>query len=105
MEVAAAGGVLRVSGEIDLSTAGHLASAIEDHAYDGAVICIDMRNVGFIDSTGVHVLLQSLHKLGDGCIILHEPSRATMRVLEILGLTEHPRMHLVGRVHSPERQE
>jgi anti-anti-sigma factor len=103
MEVAAAGGVLHVSGEIDLTTAGHLASAIEGQAYDGAVICLDMRNVGFIDSTGVHVLLQSLDKLGDGCLILHEPSRTTVRVLEILGLTEHPRMHLVGSVHKTER--
>jgi anti-sigma B factor antagonist len=48
---------LRLVGEIDLSTSPRLEAAIEPIAAAGAEITLDLREVTFIDSTGLRLLL------------------------------------------------
>jgi anti-sigma B factor antagonist len=54
------GGVLTVSpaGELDLSTAPVLDTELRRVAGGSTDVVVDLRDVSFIDSTGVHVLLR-----------------------------------------------
>jgi anti-sigma B factor antagonist len=56
--------VLSVRGEIDLGTAPMLREALQPalERYTGAVV-VDLSEVPFIDSTGVHVLIDTLQRL------------------------------------------
>ena len=78
------GQVLHVAGELDLSTTPALANALETVS-DG-VICVDMSEVPFMDSTGAHTLAKAARELNDGCIIVHDASPAVAKVFQILGL-------------------
>jgi anti-anti-sigma factor len=56
------GGVarLRASGEIDIATAPQLQDALGIvEALDPSTIIVDLREVSFMDSTGIHALLQA----------------------------------------------
>jgi anti-sigma B factor antagonist len=89
-----AGAVLRVSGDLDIATAPALAEAIERQP-DG-VLCIDMRDVAFMDSTGAQVLIGAARSRGStGCLIVHEPRPAVTRVFDLLGLHGVPNLHVV----------
>jgi len=79
------GQVLHVSGELDMSTTPALAEAIGT-VRDG-VICVDMSDVPFMDSTGAHALVRAAKELDDGCIIVHGARPAVAKVFQILGLT------------------
>ncbi len=47
---------LRLTGELDLATVPELEAALPRPAA-GEVLVIDLRNLSFIDSTGIHVLM------------------------------------------------
>ncbi len=50
--------VVRVQGEIDLATAPRLHDAVADAVADGwSHLVVDLRAVSFMDSAGVHLLL------------------------------------------------
>jgi anti-anti-sigma factor len=78
------GQVLHVAGELDMSTTPALAQALGT-VPDG-VICVDISEVPFMDSTGAHVLFKAAKELDDGCIIVHGASPAVAKVFQILGL-------------------
>src|ERR1700722_7244620 len=48
---------VHVAGELDLLTAPQLERTLHDAQVHNRVVVIDMREVGFIDSAGIHVLL------------------------------------------------
>jgi anti-sigma B factor antagonist len=80
---------LRVSGEIDLHTAQSLRdaalAALRQH---GATLRIDLREVPFMDSTGLEVLLATRRRaqLEGGSLTLVGPTPAVRRVIEVTGL-------------------
>jgi anti-sigma B factor antagonist len=78
------GQVLHITGELDMSTTPVLSEALET-ATDG-VICVDVSEVPFMDSTGARVLVTAARELNDGCIIVHGASPAVAKVFRILGL-------------------
>jgi anti-sigma B factor antagonist len=80
--------VVELRGEIDLATCGQLREALDRLVADGtAVIDLDMAGVGFIDSSGLTVMMRltkdgvSLRMVG-----LSPPAR---RAIELAGLSEH----------------
>lgn len=83
--------MLAVSGEVDLYTAPQLKEAI-----DGALsaetphLVFDLADLGFIDSTGLGVLVGALKgaEAMGGDVTLRNPSASTRKVLEIGGLAE-----------------
>jgi anti-anti-sigma factor len=81
--------VLTVTGEIDLSSAGHfaqeLAMLIDD---EHGTARVDLSAVTFIDSSGVRELLAAKRRAeGTGTqLVLASPSAACRRVLEISGV-------------------
>jgi len=82
--------LVRISGEIDISNARELSSAIEAAVPNGApTIVVDLTNITYLDSAGVRLLM----RLADRLRIrrrerrLVVPERAPIRVaLELTGL-------------------
>lgn len=76
-----------VSGELDLHTAPDLASTVIDLCCDDTrEIEIDMREVRFIDSTGIRTLLVAADEaasLGIALRMIPSASRHVMKVFEI----------------------
>jgi anti-anti-sigma factor len=82
---------VRLVGELDLDTAGLLRDELARVADNGAtLVTLDLADLGFIDSTGLSVLITTLKRLREkeGDMILRSPTPATRKVLEITGLTE-----------------
>lgn len=81
--------VIEVSGDLDATSADDLDAAIrEAEETDSGWIVVDLSEVGFVDSTGLSVLLDA-KKRSDGrfsCI----PSKhnAVTRLLQLTGTTE-----------------
>lgn len=77
-------------GELDMSNAAALSTALEEVEATGAkTITVDMRELEFIDSTGIAVLVSAHHRLAnrDGQIrLIRSRSSAVRRVMEVTGL-------------------
>jgi anti-sigma B factor antagonist len=79
---------LRIEGELDTSTAPQLreamGEALEDRRGEGELV-LDVSRLSFMDSSGLHVLMEAVaSRNGAGPIVLHRPSRAVKRLLEIV---------------------
>jgi anti-sigma B factor antagonist len=80
---------LRVSGEIDLGTAPQLReAALEALRHHGSDLRLDLRDVHFMDSTGIEVLLATRRRaaLEGGSLTLVRPSRPVQRILQVTGV-------------------
>jgi len=80
--------VLMVRGEIDPATAELFGSSIEAAFAQASRVVIDLREVEFMDSTGVRVLIQAFQRAGKNreALQLRAPSPFVQRVLTITGL-------------------
>ncbi len=81
--------VLRVSGDVDLSTAPVLEQQLKELIDDGArAIVLDITDLKFIDAAGLSVLVRAADRLRrcDGGLQLRSPSRSVRKVLQITGL-------------------
>ena len=86
-----AGGVISLSGDLDAHTAPQLDEAINELIRNGEErIVLRMADVGFVDSSGLRSLIRARNE-GDGerDVVIQSPSAATLRLLEITGMTEH----------------
>jgi anti-anti-sigma factor len=78
-----------VRGEVDIHTCGELEKALTDLSDQGLrTITVDLQHVGFIDSSGLRVLVVGHKALQDngGSLIVANPSVTTARLLEVTGL-------------------
>lgn len=81
-----------LTGEVDLSTGDALGEVLR-----GAVdakptrVVVDLAQVSFLDSTGIHVLLTASQSAADGgcTLVVRNPSDMIMRVLTICGVDEY----------------
>ena len=81
--------VVSVTGEIDSFSAPALEQELEWVLGDGASnAVVDLAGVGFIDSTGLRVLLKALPRFTKrgGKLVLVSDDRRVLRTLEITGL-------------------
>jgi anti-anti-sigma factor len=79
-----------VSGDLDLSTAPKLWSALEPAMEDGApTLVLDISGVGFLDSSGISVIVRALKLLRetDRALVVRSPQPQARKVLEVTGLT------------------
>ncbi|WP_181723324.1 STAS domain-containing protein [Nocardia gipuzkoensis] len=78
--------VVTVHGEIDMASAPHLQSALDEALRDGpAAVVVDMSNVGFLGSAGLSVLLAASEATGSGGLRV-VPSDAARRPIEVTAL-------------------
>jgi anti-anti-sigma factor len=78
---------IRLAGELDMSNASQLREAIDVAVAHGGTILVDLRELTFMDSTGINVFLRAAIALdGRGCLILHGEQNGVRRVLDLVGL-------------------
>ena len=83
-----------VAGDIDAHTCPDLASELDPLPGSGDVR-LDVADVGFIDSSGLRVIIDAhqLAETGDRKLVIERPSKSVSRILEISGLKDH--LHIV----------
>jgi len=74
---------LAVAGEVDLSNAEELREAVDDTGGNGAGVVIDLTDVGFMDSSGLAVILQAARDRESRLVIVAAPGSAVERLLEM----------------------
>lgn len=83
--------LVALCGELDLANAGTAEAELETVLASVATeVVVDMRDLEFIDSTGIALLVTALHRNGGQDRLRFIPSRspAVHRVLEITGLED-----------------
>jgi anti-sigma B factor antagonist len=78
---------LRLTGELDLGTADRFRVAFDEACERAGTVVVDMANLTFIDSTGLHELIVAQKRLrgAGGEVVLRAPSAQTRRVLDVVG--------------------
>jgi anti-anti-sigma factor len=87
---AGAGSVARVTvaGELDIATAPELERALRRPAVDPAVVFLDLRELEFMDSSGLHVILAAdrrVRSAGGQLVIVRGPAQVD-RLLALVGI-------------------
>jgi anti-anti-sigma factor len=86
---------LVLEGELDVSTAGRLAAAVELCSRPGGDVVLDCRGLTFIDGAGVRELASVAEGLPAGTTLILEGARGVvLRVLEMLRVDEHARLEV-----------
>jgi anti-sigma B factor antagonist len=76
-----------VAGELDLASAPDLRECIYGQLADHAeFVVLDLAEVSFIDSSGLHVLLDAVNQDGSRLRII--PSAACLRLFDIAGVRD-----------------
>jgi anti-sigma B factor antagonist len=78
--------VVRLEGEIDISAVEHVVHEIARAAAMSDDVIIDLKDVTFIDSTGIGLLAQALNK--GATLAFDDAPEHVRRVIELAGLTE-----------------
>jgi anti-anti-sigma factor len=98
--------VLRVAGECDYGEAPRLAEAIRNAASSVRVVRLDLRNLEFIDSSGLNAMYQAKVALeaASARLVLVGPTPGVLRVLQIARLDNHfdVRDHVEPLEHAAE---
>jgi anti-anti-sigma factor len=76
--------VVAPAGEIDLATVDELQAAIDAAATDADSVVLDLREVTFIDSAGLRLVLQSSRAIGAFGVV--RGPREVQRVFDLVGL-------------------
>jgi stage II sporulation protein AA (anti-sigma F factor antagonist) len=88
---------LRLAGEIDMATAPALQGALLVALADGRPVTVDMKDVTFIDSSGLKVIVAAATETASGkALTVKDPSAVVRRVLELFGLEQVPQIRVVG---------
>lgn len=91
-------GALDLIGELDMATVGALDSALMPLCAGGGPVTLQVSNLTFMDSTGLHAVLRAAMELRDrGCIIIHglDGNRSIRKVLELSHIERLRNVHLI----------
>ena len=83
--------VVKLLGELDLSTAPELEACLEGLGADGADVRLDLSGLSFCDSSGISAMVtasKQVRKRG-GHLSIASPQPAVRSVLEITGLFDY----------------
>lgn len=88
-DIEPAGVALR--GEIDAHSASDVVDRFSTLPPGDGDIVIHMAEVSFVDSSGLRVLLDLHQRAGEAGrrLVLHTPSQAVTKLLEVTGLSDH----------------
>ena len=74
-----------VGGELDATTVPLLRDVLMPLIRVGGRVRIDLRDVTFIDSSGLHLLAETAAALGTTGRVVVDPSRAVQRAIGLIG--------------------
>jgi anti-anti-sigma factor len=84
--------MVSLAGEFDLASMDAVERELQRaEATDAAVIVLDLREVTFMDASGVRVIVMAHRRIGGRLVVVKGP-RPVQRVLEICGLIERLRL-------------
>ena len=91
LEVVGSVAVVTLAGECDMSEAPRLAAALRQAGERAGVVQVDLSDLDFLDSSGLHVLYRASSELAAmrSRLVLVSPTDAIRRVLQIAGLEDH----------------
>jgi anti-anti-sigma factor len=89
--------VITLSGEVDRLNAGSTRERIEQAVEAGAIgLVVDLTNVAYLDSSGVHLLhalARGLGRVGQRLVLVRPRRRTPADVLALTGIGEIAPMH------------
>jgi len=83
--------IIMLSGELDMSCTDILDDVLDTFPWDGQrCVIIDLRDLAFMDSTGLHALLDAKRRAeAAGTRLIVTPGRQNVqRVFEVMGITQ-----------------
>ena len=82
--------VVAVSGDVDIATAPALRERLAEAVRDSPAVVVDLAEVGFMDSTGLGVLVGGLKRVRnhDGSLQLVCTQEKILKIFRITGLTK-----------------
>lgn len=89
------GTIVRVTGELDLSTHDRLADELTSIAAGGGAVVVDLAECDFIDSSGIRALLiggKAAEQAG-GTLSLAAPKPHVVRILDVTGVASALPIH------------
>jgi len=90
-----------LGGELDLAAAARFRDAITGPVSAGGLITIDVSGLRFIDGAGIRVIREALDEMPSGCIVVHGASHTFLRLADVVGMTDAPRLHLQACGEDP----
>ena len=79
--------LVTVRGDLDLATAPGLERTLAEEARHGGLVVLDLRELSFIDASGLGVLLRiDAYSRGDGMELRLIPGERASHLLELCGL-------------------
>lgn len=80
--------VCRISGDLDAASAARLRAVLAEQLDEGSDAVVDLSGLGFIDSSGLGVLVGALKRFDAAGrqLSLRAPTPSLQRVLEMTGL-------------------
>jgi anti-sigma B factor antagonist len=87
--------VVRLAGELDMDTAPAVRQTLEELSESDGRFKLDLAAVTFIDSSGLHLLLDAANRLnGSGPLTLMSVPPRVSRLMEIVGLSDVPSLNV-----------
>lgn len=76
---------IRLSGELDMSSAPELDRVLEAAVEHEGAVLVDLSELTFMDSTGINSFLKAALSLsGRGCLVLHGEQDRVRRLLDLV---------------------
>jgi anti-anti-sigma factor len=76
---------IRLSGELDMSSAAELDGVLGAAVEHGGAVLVDLSELTFMDSTGINAFLKAALSLnGRGCLVLHGEQDRVRRILDLV---------------------
>lgn len=94
---------IAISGELDLASAETAESALLNVLGSGQEVWVDLRELVFIDSTGISLLVMAMRMKETGLRFVPAESAEVIRLFSLTGLDE--RMDFVGAEEAPPRSD
>jgi anti-anti-sigma factor len=82
--------LIRAAGEIDLSNVAALRRELDAARAEAVTVLLDLSDVTFIDSSGLHLLLRASHSsaVSDWAFYVVRPSESVLRLIELSGTAD-----------------
>jgi anti-anti-sigma factor len=84
-----------LSGELDTSGSIAVARAFADVLHIGGPVTVDLRQLKFMDSSGIQTIVAAAKANENGCIILHGIHDEVQKVVELTKIDHLSNLHVV----------
>jgi anti-anti-sigma factor len=85
-----------LSGELDMVGAPAFAEAFAEVIHIGGPVTVDMRQLKFMDSSGIQAIIAASKAAGDDtCIVLHGVHDEVQKIVELTKIGHFPNLHIM----------